>query len=119
VGKRLGLSLGTGSIGWAILETNEARPEDILQAGVRIFSDGRDPYTGDALAVKRRRARAACVRRDRLIRRKSDLRKFLARLGLFPVDKSEQEKLKSLNPYELRVRACTVDYKSGQLYRDT
>jgi CRISPR-associated endonuclease Csn1 len=107
MGRRLGLSLGTGSIGWALLETNEDRPADILRAGVRIFSDGRDPHTGDALAVNRRRARGARVRRDRLIRRKSDLRKSLATLGLFPADKSEQEKLKSLNPYELRVRAVT------------
>jgi CRISPR-associated endonuclease Csn1 len=87
MGKRLGLSLGTGSIGWAILETNEDRPADILRAGVRIFSDGRDPHTGDPLAVNRRRARGARVRRDRLIRRKSDLRKSLPRWDSFPLIK--------------------------------
>jgi CRISPR-associated endonuclease Csn1 len=105
MGKRLGLSLGSGSIGWAVLQTHEGRPTDILRAGVRIFSDGRDPRTGDPLALKRRRARKDRVRRDRLIRRKSDLRKFLIRIKLFPPDKHHQEKLKSLDPYELRSRA--------------
>jgi CRISPR-associated endonuclease Csn1 len=122
MGKRLGLALGTNSIGWAILETNEDGPANIvptniLNAGVRIFSDGRDPQNGDPLAVERRLARAARVRCDRLIRRKSDLRKSLTRLGLFPSDKSEQEKLKSFNPYELRVRALTETLTPYELGR--
>jgi hypothetical protein len=122
MGKRLGLALGTNSIGWAILETNEDGPANIvptniLNAGVRIFSDGRNPHNGDPLAVQRRRARGARVRRDRLIRRKSDLRKALTGLGLFPADKSEQESLKSFNPYELRVRALTEKLNPHELGR--
>lgn len=122
MGKRLGLALGANSIGWALLETHEDGPANIvpaniLKAGVRIFSDGRDPQNGDPLAVQRRLARAARVRRDRLIRRKSDLRKSLVGLGLFPADKSEQEKLKSLDPYELRVRALTEKLNPHELGR--
>jgi CRISPR-associated endonuclease Csn1 len=117
MGKRLGLSLGTNSIGWAVLETNDDGPTNVLKAGVRIFSDGRDPQTGDPLAIERRIARCARVRRDRLLRRKSDLRKHLDRMGLFPVDKIEQEKLKSLNPYELRVRALTEKLTAHELGR--
>jgi hypothetical protein len=117
VGKRLGLHLGTTSIGWAILGTSQDRPTNILNAGVRIFSDGRDPQNGEPLAVERRVARAARVRRDRLIRRKSDLRKALTGLGLFPTGETEQQKLKSLDPYELRVRALTDTLTPHELGR--
>ena len=41
---RLGLDLGTNSIGWAVLQLgSEGDPEKILASGVRIFTDGRDP----------------------------------------------------------------------------
>ncbi len=50
---RLGLDVGTNSIGWCLYDGDSIR--DI---GVRIFSDGRDAKTGASLAVDRRAARA-------------------------------------------------------------
>ena len=55
---RLGLDIGTNSIGWCLYDGDTIR--DI---GVRIFSDGRDPKSGASLAVDRRDARAMRRRR--------------------------------------------------------
>lgn len=53
---RLGLDLGTNSIGWAVLRLNdENKPTAIIRAGVRIFSDGREAKTKTSLAVNRRK----------------------------------------------------------------
>ena len=55
---RLGLDIGTNSIGWCLYEGDA-----IKDIGVRIFSDGRDPKSGASLAVDRREARSARRRR--------------------------------------------------------
>lgn len=105
---RLGLDMGTNSIGWWLYEThgeeNEARITGVLDGGVRIFSDGRDPKTGASLAVDRRTARAIRRRRDRYLRRRATLMKVLADVGLMPADPTKAKKLEQLDPYELRTR---------------
>lgn len=103
---RLGLDLGTNSIGWAMLALNqENQPDKILDAGVRIFSDGRNPKDGTPLAVARRTARGMRRRRDRFLARKSKLMNCLIRFDLMPKDEIERKKLELLNPYELRAKA--------------
>lgn len=103
---RLGLDLGTNSIGWAMLALNqENQPHKILDAGVRIFSDGRNPKDGTPLAVARRTARGMRRRRDRFLARKSKLMNCLIRFELMPKDEIERKKLELLNPYELRTKA--------------
>ncbi|MFD1611985.1 type II CRISPR RNA-guided endonuclease Cas9 [Sphingomonas tabacisoli] len=99
--KRLGLDIGTNSIGWCLTE-DDARIVDI---GVRIFSDGRDPKSGASLAVDRRAARAMRRRRDRYLGRRSAFLKALKRYGLMPADASEAKLLAERDPYELRARA--------------
>ena len=55
---RLAIDLGTTSLGWSILHLNQQdAPTAIIKAGVRIFSDGRNPKDGSSLAVTRRAAR--------------------------------------------------------------
>jgi len=40
---RLGLDIGTNSIGWALFNLDENNdPNEIFRSGVRIFDDGRD-----------------------------------------------------------------------------
>ena len=52
---RLGLDIGTNSIGWCVLRLNEQdEPIGIIRAGSRIFSDGRHPKTLASLAADRR-----------------------------------------------------------------
>lgn len=55
---RLGLDLGTNSIGWAVYSIDkDKKPNSLIDMGVRIFSDGRNPKTKEPLAVERRIAR--------------------------------------------------------------
>ncbi len=103
---RLGLDIGTNSIGWWLYETDgqgaSARIADVIDGGVRIFSDGRDPKSKASLAVERREARAMRRRRDRYLRRRTALMKVLAKSGLMPSDPDEAKALELLDPYELR-----------------
>ena len=106
---RLGIDLGTNSLGWAALslipDGDRWTPTGILAAGSRIFGDGRDPKSGASLAVDRREARAMRRRRDRLQQRQRALMKYLVADGLFPADPAARKALEVLDPYALRARA--------------
>lgn len=103
---RLGADLGTNSLGWAALQLDASgKPEAIIAAGSRIFSDGRDPKSGASLAVDRRDARAMRRRRDRFQQRQRALMTHLVADGLFPTDMAERKELETLDPFELRALA--------------
>lgn len=103
---RLGLDLGTNSIGWCVLKLDDNDdPSMTIKAGVCIFSDGRTAKEGVPLAVKRRNARSMRRNLDRRLNRKTTLLNFLREISLMPLNKEEAEKLKILNPYELRAKA--------------
>ncbi|MCA3654879.1 MAG: type II CRISPR RNA-guided endonuclease Cas9 [Methylobacterium sp.] len=109
---RLGLDLGTNSLGWCVLVLDRNnQPIRIHSAGSRIFSDGRDPKSGASLANDRRDARAMRRRRDRFLRRRAALLKHLTAAGFFPESESERKALQSLDPFALRARA--LDEKLG------
>lgn len=115
---RLGLDIGTNSIGWALLETDGAgQPIRLKKAGVRIFSDGRNPKNGEPLAVKRRIARGARRNRDRGLRRKADLMSALISLGLMPDEPSDRKAMEAVDPYELRARALDERLSPHELGR--
>jgi CRISPR-associated endonuclease Csn1 len=99
--KRLGLDIGTNSIGWCLTEDDER----IVDIGVRIFSDGRDPKSGASLAVDRRDARAMRRRRDRYLGRRSAFLRTLIAHRLMPADADEAKLIAERDPYELRKRA--------------
>lgn len=102
---RLALDLGSTSLGWAMVRLNiNNEPSAITKAGVRIFSDGRNPKDGSSLAVTRRMARAMRRRRDRLLKRKQRMMKLLLKHGFFPADSAERKALELHNPYELRAK---------------
>ncbi|GKT23148.1 type II CRISPR RNA-guided endonuclease Cas9 [Acidovorax sp. SUPP3334] len=102
---RLALDLGSTSLGWALFRLNtQGDPSAIIKAGVRIFSDGRNPKDGSSLAVTRRAARAMRRRRDRLLKRKARMLAALERRGFFPQDEATRKALEKLNPYALRAR---------------
>lgn len=103
---RLGLDLGTNSIGWTIVDLDaEGKTAGIRRMGSRIFSDGRDPKSGQTLAADRTSVRGQRTRRDRAIRRRDQLLLNLCRLGLLPQDADAARKLTTLDPYELRATA--------------
>ena len=75
---RLGLDLGSNSIGWCVLDLDAGgRPCGVRDAGVRILSPneeaGRDPQSKTSLAAERRDARSARRRRGRFVRRRDRL----------------------------------------------
>ena len=107
---RLGLDLGTNSIGWCAVRLDDKdRPCGILDAGVRILTPndeaGRDPQSKASLAANRRDARSARKRRDRFVRRQKRLMDALAGAGLMPDDAPARKELEKLDPYCLRAEA--------------
>src|SRR5690606_38511329 len=77
----------------------------IIDIGVRIFSDGRDPKSGTSLAVDRRQARAMRRRRDRYLGRRSAFLNALIEHGLMPANADEAKLIAQRDPYDLRKRA--------------
>ena len=115
---RLGLDLGTNSIGWSVYSLTEENEIAALEdLGVRIFSDGRNPKSKEPLAVERRTARG----QRRIIRRRKQRRKATFKLlqnqGLFPETKEEAKSIKLLNPYELRIKALDEKLEAYELGR--
>ena len=114
---RLGLDLGTNSIGWCMLRlNNNVEPVAVIKAGVRIFHDGR---TNDKvpLAVKRRNARSARRNLDRKISRRKHLLISLVKYGLLPENESERKALSIFNPYELRCKAVNEKIELHEIGR--
>ncbi len=109
---RLGVDLGSNSIGWCalILDEND-RPSSVLDAGVRTLTPndeaGRDPKSKVSLTANRRDARAMRRRRGRFVRRRERLVETLVEAGLLPDDRAKRAKLMQLDPYWLRRAALT------------
>jgi CRISPR-associated endonuclease Csn1 len=102
---RLAVDLGSTSLGWALIRLNtDNQPCAVIKAGVRIFSDGRNPKDGSSLAVTRREARAVRRRRDRLLKRKARMMRSLIEHNFFPKDEIQRKALETLDPYSLRAK---------------
>ncbi|WP_373086796.1 type II CRISPR RNA-guided endonuclease Cas9 [Sneathiella sp.] len=124
---RLGIDLGTNSLGWAALEINGDYTSaiGIIDSGVRIFSDGRNPKDKQSNAAKRREPRSSRKNRDRTIRRSARLMRELSEFGLMPPDKEERKKLEGgkdipleeTDPWIIRYRALIEEISPYQLGR--
>ena len=123
---RLGIDLGTNSIGLAALTLNgEKRVSGLLDMGVRIFSDGRNPKDKQSLAAMRRGPRGMRRNRDRKINRNARYLKELQTFGLMPTQSSEptieeleeRKSLESMDPYILRAKGLDEPLTPHQLGR--
>ncbi len=115
---RLGLDLGTNSIGWCMLRLNkDNEPAAVIKSGVRIFHDGRNEKTKEPLAVVRRNARSIRRNLDRKISRRNHLLNTLVKYFLLPSNEIERKALAVLNPYELRSRAVNERLELFELGR--
>ena len=115
---RIGLDLGTNSIGWAAVQLDDrGDPCGLLDMGVRIFPDGRDQKSKQSNAVERRVARGQRRRRDRYLTRRSSLMQTLIDYGLMPGDESTRKQLEKEDPYELRSRALDEALQPFELGR--
>lgn len=115
----LSLDLGTSSIGYTVFAVDENNiPSNLLDLGVRIFSDGRDPKTKEPLAVSRRVARGIRRNRDRGQNRIRRLVKELIEFGLLPVnDESRKKVFDEICPYEARHNAVNSKVNKETLAR--
>lgn len=110
---RFAFDIGTQSIGWAVLGVNNAttspRADGLLDCGVRIFDDSRNPKDEKPLGEQRRGPRSARRRRDRFLVRRQRLMQMLIGFDLVPSDIAGRKKLAELDPYRLRAEA--LDHK--------
>ncbi|MDE2773169.1 MAG: type II CRISPR RNA-guided endonuclease Cas9 [Gemmatimonadota bacterium] len=103
---RLGLDLGSNSIGWFVIWLDDAsKPCGLGPGGVHIFSDGRNPQSKTSNAATRRVPRSMRRRRDRYLKRRARLMSQLVEFGLMPTGEAERKKLERCDPYKLRAYA--------------
>ncbi len=115
---RLGIDLGTNSLGWAVLRLDPAgQPCGLVRAGARIFSDSRNPKDGSSLASARRLPRQMRRRRDRYLSRRGKLMSLLVKYGLMPTDIGERKKIENLDPWTLRAEGLNRELAPHELGR--
>ncbi len=115
---RLGLDVGTNSLGWFLYELDgDRQPVRALDGGVLIFPDGRNPKDGTSNASHRREKRGPRRNRDRGLRRRRRLFALLFELGLMPGDEARRNALFRQDPYELRAAALDRPLSAGELAR--
>lgn len=120
--KILGLDLGVGSVGWALIETDEGHnPLRILGMGSRIVNltaketGNFDRGSGETVCSKRTMQRTARKCLDRYQMRRSLLKAFLRAMGI-----GEDDELKTLSPlclWHLRSKAVTEKISLPELGR--
>ena len=115
---RLGLDLGANSIGWCVLRLDPAgAPAELVDVGVRVHPDGRNPKDGSSLAAARRLPRSMRRNRDRYLQRRANLLSALSGFGLMPTDADERKRISALDPYALRAAALHRRLESSELGR--
>ena len=115
---RIGLDIGIGSVGWAVLE-NDIESEEairILDLGVRTFNPNEVSKTGESTAKSRREKRGLHRRTRRRAFRMERAKKLInASLG---VDSDlVLQKLGNVDVYELRARALDEKISNKELAR--
>lgn len=107
---RIGIDLGTNSLGWAALELRSGGGGQLvagplLDMGVRIFSDARNPKDKSSNAAQRRGPRGARRNRDRKLRRGRKMMHALISAGLMPSDDADRTTVQKCDPWILRADA--------------
>jgi CRISPR-associated endonuclease Csn1 len=115
---RLGLDLGANSIGWCALRLDAERtPDALIDMGVRVYPDGRNPKDNTSLAADRRLPQAMRRNRDRYLQRRTVLLNALTRYGLMPEDPQLRGDVAKLDPYVLRAHALHCQLAPFELGR--
>lgn len=115
----LGLDIGTASVGWAVLNEDRQRIEDL---GVRIF-ERPENKNGESLAKPRRDARSTRRRLRRRRQRLNSLKRFFTEKGLLAKQEIDdllapksKENAGRYNPYRLRSRALKQKISNDELF---
>ena len=111
--KVLGLDLGVGSIGWALIETTDNQPEEIVEMGCRIVPIGKDDSDqfskGQAISKNADRTARRTARKgyDRYQLRRALLTQVLRQNGMLPERMDENV----IDLWKLRSDAATEGEK--------
>ncbi len=115
---RLGVDLGSTSLGWCMLKLDDNNdPTGIINMGVRIFPDGRDMEKHEPLAVKRRGYRGKRRNLDRYLERIRALISYLLENGFLPEDERHRNEVFKINPYHLRAKALDEQLSPAEFAR--
>lgn len=114
----LGLDIGTTSIGFALIDLDEARKAGkIVRLGVRIFPEARDP-DGTPLNQQRRAKRMMRRQLRRRRERRRSLNELLALTGLLPAYGGDAWRdVMNFDPYALRAKGLTAALTPFELGR--
>lgn len=113
----LGLDIGVTSVGWAIINEDKQRIEDL---GVRIFEKAEQPKTGESLSKPRRDARGLRRRLARRAKRVNSLQSIFIQekllteaeiTNLYPIKDTVKE-----SPYYIRCKALDEKVSPKELY---
>ena len=124
----LGLDIGIGSVGWAILNLDKIRIEDF---GVRLFDSGEDQRKNERYSQQRRRYRGIRRIYRRRSHRKNRLKKYLSLIGMTTEkDINDYFETKDNNVIKLRyealsekkspeeIAACLIHICNNRGYKD-
>lgn len=115
---RLGLDLGTNSIGWTLYRLDaDGEPVELVDGGVLIHQDGRNPQKRASNAAERREKRGPRRNRDRMLRRRRRVAQLLHDLDLLPDNEDERAALRDLDPMRLRAEALDRPLSPHELGR--
>ncbi len=111
MGKILGLDVGIGSLGWAVIDEEQHR---IVDLGVRIFESGEEGATkaADRASQVRRQYRSTKRLNKRRKHRKQRIKQFLEEQGIISTeDINAYYRTKGTNPDVWKMRAEGLDRK--------
>ncbi len=121
--KILGLDLGTTSVGWALIETDEKKSGSFLGGGVRIFTSVTEGTPPTLKNQKRRDNRGQRINIQRRSKRKTALKEALVKAKLLPKEvldaSNAPEALNAIStkPYNLRAKALDEALSDHELGR--
>ncbi|MCL2566895.1 MAG: type II CRISPR RNA-guided endonuclease Cas9 [Alphaproteobacteria bacterium] len=124
---KLGLDIGTNSIGWAVVSfegevITESQqntvdvPLEIVKSGVRLFSDGREPDSKVSLAASRSTIKAQRKQKQRKINRVKLLNSYLLKENIISQENLDTH-VYTLNAYEARANAVSNNPELNKVLR--
>ena len=116
---RIGLDIGIGSIGWAVISgAEDGHPARIEDFGTRIFKSGEKEKNSESLCKERRMNRGVRRNERRRSHRKLLLKNHLINIGFInDLFNDEFEECRDNDVYSLKVRALDEKLSPAELYK--
>lgn len=112
---RIGLDVGIGSVGWAVLENDPVteQPIRIVDLGVRTFNPNEVPKTGESTAKARRETRGVHRRCRRRALRMARAKTLIS--NQLNISEKDLDSVKNKDVFELRYRAINEKVLDAEL----